>query len=424
MPLGPEWTPPGGWGDPVRTDDPVAPAETNGRGQAPSVDELAGILKGEEPFALPLEEFLAVEEEDQEPLLGKRGEVLIPKGGLVLLAGRAGIGKTTLALDLVFHLASGLSWQEILVPRPLRILILENEGPERMFRAKLAAKLEKWTTELAGEIHVQRWRWGWYSFADATARERLEGYCEDHRIDLVVGDPLGTLGMRGVGSPEDTLGFVRLLRTMLNAGVAFFFLHHFRKDPSTEEIDQVQGAWGGHADTLLVLKASQRANEVRLSFPKIKWGDAGGTRRPVILGLVHNTQSFELLGEEGDPKMLEGAITELLEDGTWRTSTEIAVKDSGIGVRRKDVEACLLGNSHLYRSEPGSAHGRSAKARLWQLVPLAGQVGTSSDSGGKGTRPVGGIGTTYLPDGTSSPLDLSEGADEFASEEPDELGWK
>ena len=54
--------------------------------------------------ALALEECLGLELEQAEPLLGSDGENLIPRGSLVVLAGKPRVGKTTFALDLVFQL--------------------------------------------------------------------------------------------------------------------------------------------------------------------------------------------------------------------------------------------------------------------------------------------------------------------------------
>lgn len=330
----------------------------------------------DQPIAVTLDQFLDLPIEDKPPLLGTTENSAIVAGAMVLLGGQAGLGKTTLLVDAIFHFASGLDWLEFPVNRPLHILVIENEGPLRQFQAKLAAKRKIWQHELTGSIHVQTAAWGYFSFADIDHHTRIKNYLDAHQIDLVIGDPIGTLGMEGVGSPEDTRNFVRLLIPLgLFNDRAFIFPVHFTKEPRRDEINQISGAWGGHLDTLMILKQARRKDELRLSFPKLRWW-SDAPPEPMILGKVYNTQSFEILRREGEVEPLEDRIVERLSTGEWLTSAEIARKDGGIdgGARRVDVEKVLQARSDLFRFESGASHGRSARAIVWQLVPDYGQV--------------------------------------------------
>jgi hypothetical protein len=108
----------------------------------------------------------------------------------------------------------------------------------------------------------------------------------------------------------------------------------------------------------------------------------------MIVGLVRETAAFERLGEEGDPRLLEEEIAELLGDGKPRTRDEISTKSKGgIGARKEAVEACLTGNAHLFRSVPGNEVGRSARATVWLLARGSGRVGASTSRGGSGNPP-------------------------------------
>ena len=149
---------------------------------------------------------------------------------------------------------------------------------------------------------------------------------------------------------------------------AFVFLHHFRKGGGEDELEALQGAWGGHLDTLLTLKPGKGRDELRLSFDKVRWLTDTAQRQPMILGLVRDTAGFERLHDEGDPRQLEREITGLLEDRVWRTTEEIRKQ---LGARKQTVADTLKANQHLFRSEPGNQHGRQANATLWQLADTA-----------------------------------------------------
>jgi hypothetical protein len=184
--------------------------------------------------------------------------------------------------------SSGVDWLGFKIERPLRVLFVENEGPREPFRAKLELKRKLWEHAIRGAIFVQTFDWGAFTLADVDDVERLRTYCEENEIDLVIGDPLDSLGVDGVGSPEDTRKFMELkfMELMGQAGlfraVAFLLLHHPRKEGAKDELDEVSGAWGGKPDTMLRLDKLD-SNRARLSFPKMRWSRRG-TRPAYIFG--------------------------------------------------------------------------------------------------------------------------------------------
>ena len=249
------------------------------------------------PFALELDDFIAEKQEGKAALLGTPDDNVLPAGGLAILAALPHKGKTTLAVDLAFHLASGADWLGIPVPQPGRVLIIENEGPREPFRRKLEAKRAAWPHSLEASIHVHVMHWGRFTLADEPCLRDLQYAVQ--LADVVIADPLTTLGVKGVGSPADTRDFVGLLTNVgYTTNVAWFLLHHFRHgatrgDAAGDELDELSGAWAGHADTILVLKdvAGDRA---RLSFPKLRWANR---RDPLILARLRDEQSFAVVAE-------------------------------------------------------------------------------------------------------------------------------
>lgn len=352
----------------------------------------------ESAFALSLDDFIAAKSDAPSALVGDEDDNLLPAGGLAILFAKGGRGKTTLTIDGAFHFASGVEWLSFKVSRPLRILIIENEGPREPFRRKLALKRKLWEHDIPGEIYVHTEDWGSLVLS-ADRIGRLRQFITEHHIDLVVGDPLDSLGVRGVGSPEDTREFCKLLvATGLTRDVAFWLLHHPRKADTEDELDEVSGAWGGRVDSLLKLDKLD-GNRARLSFPKVRWSRRG-SRPASILAFEPDSESFTFVGEEREEEERDYKveIAALLSERPWLTSKEIAAprepkddaEEPGIGAAEKSVRSVLGGNPDTFESRTGAdaqALGRSFNAVLWRLSRAPNSDDSDdSDEGGREGR--------------------------------------
>jgi hypothetical protein len=345
---------------------PLPPVDTAGESEAS--DQL-----DPPPFAQPVDQFIAERSDSPVALIGDESEAILPTAGLMLLVAKGGKGKTTATVELALHLASGVDWLGFTVAQPLRVLFIENEGPPEPFRAKLEAKRKLWDHDIRGELFIHTADWGAFSLAAEEHAAALRTFVEEHDIDLVVGDPLDSLGVDGVGSPEDTRRFMELMsRVGLFRDVAFVLLHHPRKEGAAEEIDEAGGAWGGKPDTMLRLERKE-ANRARLSFPKVRWSRRG-TRPAYILAFDPETESFSVAHEEEDEERdYLSEVEELLADRRWRTLTEIAAPaaDGGIGASAKAIRSLLEASPDRFASRSGTAAkavGRHASATVWQLA--------------------------------------------------------
>ena len=155
----------------------------------------------------PLAEFAALDEASALALLGEEDDAVLVAGGTLVFYGDGGAGKTTLELDLGFHLAAGRDWLGLPVPKPLRVLVIENEGPRGRFRRKLRAKLAAWGELDDDSVHVLEEPWALFSFAAEGQRDRLRELIEQLAIDVILAGPVQRLGMQGGGTPEEVGAF-------------------------------------------------------------------------------------------------------------------------------------------------------------------------------------------------------------------------
>jgi hypothetical protein len=327
------------------------------------------------PFALPIRDFVSRPREHREPILADAdGRPVIGHRSLTLCGGLGGAGKTTFFVDLALHLAAGVDYPPFTVPAPISILLIENEGPEDLFAAKLEARLATFPHELDGRLDVCVFEWGGFNLAEDLQRDRLAHEIVENGYDLVFGDPLDSLGIEGVGSPEDTRRFLELMkRTGLNRTCAWWLNTHPRKEETKEALNEISGAWGGKPDSVLLLRML-KDDRTQVRFPKLRWAKRG--KRPaILLGFDAETEGFHYLGEESEEERdYVAEIRALLSDGKWRIVKEIAATENagGIGANADRVKAELEQHPELFEARTGAeakALGRSARATVWGLRP-------------------------------------------------------
>jgi hypothetical protein len=331
------------------------------------------VTDSKRPFSLPIREFVELPREHREPLLASTdGRAVVGRHSLTLLGALGGHGKTTLFVDLALHLAAGLDYPPFTVPRPVSILIIENEGPEELFAAKLEERLKTFTHDLKARLDVCTFDWGGFTIADDEQRERLTQEITDKGYDLVFGDPLDSLGIEGVGSPEDTRKFLALMKqTGLNKRTAWWLNTHPRKEETKEALNEISGAWGGKPDSVFLLRMLAD-DRTQIRQPKLRWAKRG--KGPTLLMTFDaETEAFTFLGEESEAaRDYVAEVSGLLEDGRWRIAKEIAApkETGGIGANVDTIKKTLEEHPDVFNSRTGDAAkemGRSSQATLWQL---------------------------------------------------------
>ena len=237
---------------------------------------------------LPYREFAAREFPEAEPLLGEPGKLFLAVGSLLMVYGADGSGKSTWAIDLIVHLAAGVDWLGIPVPRPVRFLIIENEGPPSLFQQKLRDRIASWDgPDPEPSLFCYTAPWGEFSFADPDARMALREYCDQNQIDVVTANPTLGLGVGTSGKPDETQQFVDwLVECGLKANRAFVLLHHENK------AGQISGDWGRHPDTKVLLQRDGNHRRTKVDWTKTRWASLEESEKAVMLEWVTETQGY------------------------------------------------------------------------------------------------------------------------------------
>ena len=233
-------------------------------------------------------EFAARDFPAAEPLLGEEGKLFLAVGSLFMVYGADGSGKSTWAIDGIVHLAAGVDWLGIPVPRPVRVCVIENEGPPSLFQQKLRDKIASWEgPDPTPNLFFFARPWGEFTFADPDARMALREFCVEHRIDVVTANPTLGLGVSASGRPDETQQFVDwLVECGLKSTLAFWLLHH------ENQAGQISGDWGRHPDTKVFLQRDGSHKRTKLDWAKTRWATLEPADKTVMLEWVTETQGY------------------------------------------------------------------------------------------------------------------------------------
>lgn len=323
---------------------------------------------GDEPTArtqdmpvkvVTLDEFVAVTEDVAEPLIGTPEDSLLPVDGLLLMYGDGGAGKTTLSIDAMAHLAAGTTWINLTVTRPLRILLIENEGPRGPFRQRLHQKITEWPhTPFSHNVAVLEEPWTRFTITDPAYRTELANEINLRQTDLVIVGPLASLGAKGTGTPDEINEFddhIKDLRAQVTAPFALWIVHHENKQ------GDVSGAWERYPDTLVHVQA-QGNGRTRVYWRKVRWSSTLHDTSITLLWADGNSYQTEETTERNYPNELVQAFT---TDNAWRTADESRkLIKANVDLVRAALSQLVEQGTFDYQKGPA---GRRPNAHCWRL---------------------------------------------------------
>lgn len=280
--------------------------------------------------------FIAADYPEAEALWGEPDRPKLARGSLLMVYGADGSGKSTWTIDGIVHLAAGADWLGYPVPRPVRFLIIENEGPPSLFRAKLEARIRAWDgPDPTDNLFFFKGPWGSFSFANPRCRAALTAFCQKHKVDGVAANPTLSLGVGASGKPDETDQFVDWLTECgLKTTLAFWLLHHENK------AGQISGDWGRHPDTKVSLQRDGNQQRTKLDWAKVRWGSPPPEEKVVMLDWILETQSYsisELDTIGASDTELEQRIADFLTAHPLSSTTAVETKVKGTATRIRQL---------------------------------------------------------------------------------------
>ena len=194
-----------------------------------SLAEEAEVIDMPQPFrAIDLEDFLAREFPPRENLLAP----WLPAKGLAMIFAPRGVGKTHLALNVAYAVASGSKFLKWAADRPRKVVLLDGEMPAIVLQERLATIVANSDAEPPpGNLKI-----ACFDLIEAGApdigTEDGQRALEPHigEADLIVVDNLSTLARTGKENEAEGWGIIQSWAlTQRRKGRSVLFVHHAGK---------------------------------------------------------------------------------------------------------------------------------------------------------------------------------------------------
>lgn len=209
-------------------------------------------------------------------------EGVLPVAGSMVIFGKPGVGKTTLALRAAISMAIGhekfLIWDIVNVQRTLFLSLEMQHYEVKSFFEDMKIPKEHWAA-LQEKFFI--WPIGSAYPLDTPDQQReLLRYIDLHKIELIVIDSL-SLSMYGSVKDDDD---VKRLNSFLNEDLrrdrkcGYIFIHHPRKRAGLEDRDKEQDGddvfgstyISANAQTVIVLSQKTGSTRLRIKFIKTR----------------------------------------------------------------------------------------------------------------------------------------------------------
>lgn len=246
----------------------------------------------------------------------------LPKQGLAMLYAKRGVGKTHVALNIAYAVASGgsfLGWQ---ANKPRHVLYLDGEMPAATMQERLAAIVKSHSKEAEASFTILtpdiQFR-GMPDLSTLDGQQALEPFLKD--VELIVVDNISTLCRSGKENEAEGWILVQAwaLR-MRSEGRSVLFVHHAAKNGHARGTSKREDV----LDTVIALKHPSDYDPsdgacFEIHFEKAR-SFCGDSAQPLLVKLItkNNQQTWEL---------------KALEKSTFEKVVELAKE----GLRQQDI---------------------------------------------------------------------------------------
>lgn len=285
----------------------------------------------------------------------------LEKQDIALLAGPAGVGKSTTAADLALAIATGTPWCGITTSGPRKVLYFDEESGEPeatrlLLRLRNGRNLA--TKPSTFEVAVGQG----ISLSTDDGLARLEQEIRAQEPDVVMLDSVQQVFQVEENSAADVgRVFGRLFKLRDSHGVTFLLIHHQRKTLANGHNDALESVRGStaFATQCSTVWTVRHATSEAIKLQQVK--RRGGRKRSLIIryNAVDDDSPIILSGErearEAETALAkaERFIVELLAMHSGARTNELLKAGRSVGLRKGTLERALMqlkGTCAIYKA--------------------------------------------------------------------------
>ena len=222
-------------------------------------------------LAIHVYDFLAKEITPPLPLVSAG---MLDKGDGFILAGRSGVGKSWLAMDLAISIATGTKWLGEYPTSKGTVLYIDEEGSEWNDQERIAQLVAGRDWPMKPDMRLYLKIQSMLKLDDPKGLTTIQRMMERYRPDLLIFDTLARAHSGDENSTQEMAEFFHLSRSLRNAyDSAIAFLHHVRKpmkDDPGDECDMIRGSSDirGWPDGILFVKEGKDPTQIIVNHCK------------------------------------------------------------------------------------------------------------------------------------------------------------
>lgn len=271
-------------------------------------------------------------------------EGLLPETGFTAIAGFAGMGKSSLAMQMMLSILSGLPFLNKfqVAPSDYHILYLNLENSEYTIDNLLNSQLKDYKIN---DSHLTRLFFPSCIAMSLDNRQDvrlISKWITDYHIEIVVIDPI----LDAFSGDQNDLTVVRkLIRQFreINSNICWTLLHHFKKGNDEDDLIQLMLGSVGFANAMTSIFGLRRySRSVNPNYKKIEFGKTRDAQLPEEIKVCMNpvTRIFEIVsdGEGFKPANIDVVINVLDNDGSLDYKTLVARVEMMQGISERTAK--------------------------------------------------------------------------------------